>query len=94
MFNRIGIVYPYGLNKGFSLRFFVGFQVQHETPEKGRRIYRPKCCEYNNKDKANSPNILRNDHYQVSSQRFKQILLFLVEYYQIKTDIIWFSSNF
>ena len=34
-------------------------QVQHETLEEKRRIYRPKRCEYNNKDEDNSLNILK-----------------------------------
>ena len=58
MVNRIGTVYPCGSNKEFSSRFSVNFRVRHETPEEDRRTYRPKCSDYNNKDKINSPNIL------------------------------------
>ena len=47
-----------GLNKGFSLKFYVGFQVRHETPEEVQRMHRPKRCEYNNEDEDNSPNTL------------------------------------
>ena len=36
----------------------MGSQVQHETPEEGQRTYWPKCCEYNNRDEVNSPNIV------------------------------------
>ena len=70
MINRIGTVYPWGSNKGFSLRFCVDSWVQHKTPEEGRRTYQPKRCEYNNKDDINSPNILSNNNYQASSQKF------------------------
>ena len=41
-----------------SLRFSVSCRVQHETPEEGQRIYRPKPCEYNKEDKDNHLNIL------------------------------------
>ena len=61
-------------------RFCVDSRVWHETPEGGRRTYRPKRCDYNNKDEVNSPNILRNSNNQVSSQKFWKIvpLLFYV----------------
>ena len=58
------------LNKGFSSRFFEDSRVRCETPEEGRRTYRQKRSEYNNKDEVNSPNILSNnkqfhiDHFQ------------------------------
>ena len=60
MVNRIGTVYPCGSNKGFSSRFCVDSWVWHETPEEGRRTYRPKRCEYNNKDEVDGPNILND----------------------------------
>ena len=31
-----------------------------------------KCCEYNNNDEVNSPNILSNNNYQASSQKLRQ----------------------
>ena len=43
--NRIGTVYPVVKKKGFSSRFSVDSQVQHETPEEGRSTYRPRCWE-------------------------------------------------
>ena len=46
--------------------------VWRETPEEGRRIYRPKRCDYNNKDEVDNSNILSNNNYQASSQKFKQ----------------------
>ena len=51
----------------------VGSHVWHETSKEGRRTYWLKCFEYNNKDVVNSPNILRNNYYQASSQKFRQI---------------------
>ena len=48
MVNRTGTVYPRGLNKGFSLRFYGGSRVQHETSEEGRLKNSSKLCAYNN----------------------------------------------
>ena len=62
MADRIGTVYARKLNEGFSFRFCVGSLVWHETPEEGRGTYRPKCCEYYNKNGVNSPNILTNNY--------------------------------
>ena len=36
------------------------FCVGQETPEEGGRTYRPKSCEYNNKDEDNSPKTLND----------------------------------
>ena len=44
-----------------------------ETPEEGRRTYRPKRCEYNNKDEVSSPNILSDNNYHVSFQKLRRI---------------------
>ena len=43
-------------NKGRSSKFRVGSRVR-QTPEEGRRTYRPKPCghNYNNRDEENSP---------------------------------------
>ena len=43
-------IYSCGLNNGFSSRFCVGSRIRHETPEVDRRTYRPKHCEYSNKN--------------------------------------------
>ena len=77
MVNRIGPIYSSGLNKGLSLRFCVGYWVWHEITEVGRRTCRPKFCEYNNKDKDNSPTILSDKNYQTPSQKFSQIIIHL-----------------
>ena len=50
MVNRIRASDPHRLNKGCGSKFHVGSQVWQETPEKGWKTHRSKCCEYNNKD--------------------------------------------
>ena len=49
--------------------FREGCQIR-QTPEEGRRTYRPKRCgnnTNNNKDKANSPKTLNDKNHQASS---------------------------
>ena len=58
----------------YSLLVLHGVGDWHETPEEGQRTYQLKCCDYNNKDEVNSLNILSNNNYQASSQKFKQII--------------------
>ena len=58
MVNGIRTSYSHGLDKGFNLRFSLGFQVQYKEPEEGQRTYRPKHCQYNNEDVDNTLNIL------------------------------------
>ena len=58
MIHRNGTVKSSGSNKGFSSRFCADNRVHHETPEEGRRTYRPKRWDYNNKDEVNSPYIV------------------------------------
>ena len=43
-----------------------------QTPEEGRRTYRPKRCGNNNKDEDNSPKNLNDKNQQASSQKFRQ----------------------
>ena len=50
---------PRGFNKGRSLKFREGSRVR-QTPEEGRRTYRPKRCGNNNKDEDNSPKNLND----------------------------------
>ena len=59
-------------NKGRSLKFREGSRVR-QTPEEGRRTYRPKCCENNNKDEDDSPKILNDKNQQALSQKFIQL---------------------
>ena len=53
-----------GFSKGRSSKFRVGARVR-QTPEEGRRTYRPKRCGNNNKDEDNSPETLsdKNSHW-------------------------------
>ena len=59
MAEGIRIGNPHGFNKGCSSKFHVGSRVR-QTPEEGQRIYRPKCCGNNNKNKDNSPKTLED----------------------------------
>ena len=54
MANGIRTGDPCGFNKGRSSKFREGSRVR-QTPEEGRRTYRPKRCGNNNKDEDNSP---------------------------------------
>ena len=49
-----------------------GFRVR-QTPEEGRRIYRPKRCGNNHKDEDNSPKTLNDKNHQASSQKFRHL---------------------
>ena len=54
---RIGDVCVF--NKGGSSKFREGSRVR-QTPEEGRRTYRPKRCGNNSKDEDNSPKTLND----------------------------------
>ena len=54
MANGIRTGEPRGFNKGRSSKIREGSRVR-QTPEEGRRTYRPKRCGNNNKDEDNSP---------------------------------------
>ena len=73
MVNGIGTSDPCGLDKERSSKFRVGSQVR-QTHEEGRRTYRPKRWEYNNKDENNSPKTLNYKNQRASSQKFWQQL--------------------
>ena len=62
MANRIRIDDPRGFNKGRSSKFCVGSRVR-QTPEEGRRAYRPKRRGNNNKDEDNSPKTLNDKNF-------------------------------
>ena len=68
-----------GFNKGRSSKFREGSRVR-QTPEEGRRTYRPKRCgnNNNNKDEDNSPKNLNDKNQKASSQKFRQLITFLV----------------
>ena len=46
-------------------------KVSRQTPEEGRRTYRPKRC--GNKDEDNSPKTLNDKNQQASSQKLRQL---------------------
>ena len=50
------------------MRFCVDSRVRHKLPGDGQRTYRPKRCDYTNKDEVDNVNILSYDNYQASSQ--------------------------
>ena len=81
---------PRGFNKGRSSKFREGSRVR-QTPEEGRRTYRLKRCENNNKDEDNSLKNLNVKNQQASSQKFRQLkhfsfkfFLFLLERKNVK----------
>ena len=57
MANRIKTGDLRGFNKWCSSKLCVGSLVQ-QTPEEGRKTYRPKRCGNNNKNEDNSPKAL------------------------------------
>ena len=71
MANGIRTGDPRGFNKGRSSKFREGSRVR-QTPEEGRRTYRPKRCGNNNKDEDNSPKTHNDKNHQASSQKFRQ----------------------
>ena len=64
MANGIRTGNPRVLNDGRSLKFRVGSRVW-QTPEEGRRIYRPKRCGNNNKDEDNSTKTVNDKKFQL-----------------------------
>ena len=60
---------PRGFNKGCSLKFHEGSQVQ-QTPEEGRRTYWPKRFG-NNKDEDNTPKTLNDKNVTVLASIWK-----------------------
>ena len=79
MANGIRTGDPCGFNKGRSSKFHEGSRVR-QTPEEGRRTYRPKRCGNNNKDEDNSPKNLNDKNQQASSQKFRQLRTFNLSY--------------
>ena len=71
MANGFRTVEPHGFNKGRSLKFPEGSRIR-QTPEEGRRTYRPKRCGNNNKDEDNSPKTL-NDKNRLSKLQIKTL---------------------
>ena len=73
MANGIRTGDPRGFNKGRSSKFREDSRVR-QTPEEGRRTYRPKRCGNSNKDEDNSPKKLNDKNQQASSQKFRQLV--------------------
>ena len=71
MANGIRTGDPCGFNEGRSSKFREGSRVR-QTPEEGRKTYRPKRYGNNNKDEDNSPKTLNDKNQQASSQKFRQ----------------------
>ena len=80
MANGIRTGDPRGFNNGRISKFRQGPQVR-QTPEEGRRTYRPKRCGNNNKDEDNSPKTLNDKNHQASSQKFRQLIFKQVRAY-------------
>ena len=51
-----------GFNKGSTSKFCVGSRVR-QTPEEGRRTYRPECCGNNKKDENYSPKTFNDKNW-------------------------------
>ena len=66
-------VTPTGFNKGRSSKFCEGSWVR-QTPEEGRRTYRPKRCGNNNKDEDNSPKTLNDKKPYVIKNMHRKIV--------------------
>ena len=72
MANGIGTGDPRGFNRGRASKFRVGSRVR-QTPEEGRRTYRPKRRGNNNKDEDSSPKTLNDKNHQTSSEKFRHL---------------------
>ena len=61
--------------------FFTKAHIQiffRQTPEEGWRTYRPKRSRNNNKYEDNSPKTLNDKSHQASSQKLRQLILYVV----------------
>ncbi len=75
MANGIRTGDPRGFNKGRSSKFREGSRVR-QTPEEGRRTYRPKRCGNNNKGEHNCPKNL-NDKNNIRTSMNERIHFFI-----------------
>ena len=93
MSNGIRTDVPRGFNKGRSSKFHEGSRVR-QTPEEGRRTYRPKRCGNNNKDEDNSPKTLNDKNQLASSEKFRQRMsLYEAMEYNYTTTITITTAN-
>ena len=74
MANGIRTGDPRGFSKGRSSKFREGLRVR-QTPEEGRRTYRPKHSGNNNKGEDNSSKTFNDKNHQASSQKFRQLII-------------------
>ena len=91
MANGIRIGDTCGFNKGPSSKFREGSRVR-QTPEEGRRTYRPKPSGNNNKHEDNSPKTL-DKNQQASSQKFRQPILSMFLLFLLQLHIEDFTPN-
>ena len=90
MANGIRTGDPRGFNKGRSSKFREGSRVR-QTPEEGRRTYRPKRWGNNNKDEDNSPKNLNDKNNGLLSRRLPVSRLCFV-YVRVKVETIILES--
>ena len=74
MANGIRTGDPRGFNKGRSSKFREGSRVR-QTPEEGRRIYRPKYWGNNNKDEDNIPKTLNHKNLLVFDKNTEDCII-------------------
>ena len=81
MANGIRTGNPHGFNKERNSKFREGSQVR-QTPEEGRRTYRPKRCGNNNKDEDNSPKNLndKNSTFSLHLLLLKSFVHTVIQY--------------
>ena len=81
MINRIRAIDHCGLNKGRGSKLHVGSRIRQETPKEGRRTYRPKRWEYNNKDQNSCLKNMKDKYHKVSSKKFWQLTYLFLDFY-------------
>ena len=97
MANGIRTGDPHGFNKECSSKFHEGSWVW-QTPEEGRRTYRPKRWGNNNKDEDNSPKTLNNKNSKMKYFHFYTfcwmhiiVIHFILDYFC--SSILFFLLN-
>ena len=76
---------PRGFNKGRSSKFREWSWVR-QTPEEGRRTYRPKHCGNNNKDEDNSPKNLNDKYEEFTCSKWSRFFLLVVKLFALDRD--------
>ena len=75
MANGIRTDDPRRFNKGRSSKFREGSQVR-QTPEEGRRTYRPKRYGNDNKDEDNRPKTLKYNNWIIQTLTMGFVVIF------------------